>query len=98
MRAVQKSMRRAPLERRALSEEVSHRRRWRAALGRDRAHQANRDAVGILDDGIACAPEGVPWRLQSLVAGGGQLGEQAIDLLARSDTEAHDDAAAEIPA
>ena len=48
-------------------------------LGRDRAHEPDRDAVRIFDDGVARAPEGIPRRLQSLVTSGGQLGIQAID-------------------
>ena len=58
--------------------------------------EADGDAVGILDDGIARAPEGIPWRLQAAMAGRGHLAIEAIDLLARADAEPHDHAAGEV--
>src|SRR5262245_21739057 len=67
-------------------------------LGRDRAHEADGDAVGILDDGVARAPEGVERRLQSAMPGRGHLAVEAIDLFAACDAEADDDAAGEIGA
>ena len=52
--------------------------------------------VGILDDGIACAPESVERRLQAAMAARGHLAVEAIDLFARTDAETHDHAASEV--
>src|SRR5262245_25143655 len=66
-------------------------RRPRAAGRIDWAHEADGIAVGVLDHGVACAPERVVWLLLDGVAGGGEVGAEAIDLFARCDAEADDD-------
>src|SRR5882724_12076361 len=65
-------------------------------LGRDRAHEADGNTIGILDDGVARAPEGIPWRLQATMAGRGHPAIKAIDLLARGHAEPHDHSAREV--
>ena len=71
--------------------------RWlRALVGRARAHQADRDTVGVLDDGVARAPKGIVRLLQAAVTGASHLVVEPVDLLARGHAEAHDHAALEI--
>src|SRR5262245_46257597 len=73
-------------------------RRRRPMLGRDRAHETHCGAIGILDDGITSAPEGVERCLQATMAGGRHLGVETVDLLARGHAETDDHLASEIRA
>ena len=62
--------------------------------GSTRAHEADRVAVGVLDDRVARAPERVVRRLLPAVARAGEVREEAVDLIARLDPEADDTAPA----
>lgn len=60
-------------------------------LVRHGAHQADRHTIRILEDGIACAPEGVVRWHQSGMASAGHLSIEPIDGVARGNTKADDD-------
>src|SRR5262249_60064043 len=68
----------------------SHRRR-RALAGRvDRTHQPDGIAIGILDDGVARAPEHVARRLLARVARARAIGIDGVHRLPRREVEADD--------
>lgn len=61
-------------------------------VGVDRAHEAHGVAVGILDDGVAGTPEGVPGLLTDPMAGGGEPSEHLVHRGAGLELEADDHA------
>src|SRR5579864_7975997 len=65
-------------------------------VGIDRAHQADGDPIGVFDDGVARAPEGVEGRLQAAVPEAGKLVVGVVHRISRIDAEAEYDAPNEV--
>ena len=57
--------------------------RWGTQLRRGRAHKTDRNPIGIFDDRVSRPPEGVIGRLESCVAGAGQICVRGVDGIAR---------------